>query len=129
MLLDTCHVAIRGAHADEALYFAKSIDAPQCQVERVAASRGESRLVELSAGTARALEWYWPTLHFATVAEAIRTTEIRSSDYIEANSIFTVVLTKPLQSGARVYVPALDQPHSWTSIVDVGHNAGYRCHR
>jgi hypothetical protein len=97
MLLDTCHVAIRGAHADEALYFAKSIDAPQCQVERVAASRGESRLVELSAGTARALEWCWPTLQ--------------------------------LQSGARVYVPALDQPHSWTSIVDVGHNAGYRCHR
>lgn len=52
-------------------------------------------------------------------AGRIRTTEIRSSDYIEANSIFTVVLTKPLQSGARVYVPALDQPHSWTSIVDV----------
>jgi nucleoside-diphosphate-sugar epimerase len=50
----------------------------------------------------------------------IRTTEVRSSDYIEANSIFTIVLTRPLLAGTRAYVPAaLDQPHSWTSIADV----------
>ena len=62
----------------------------------------------------------WRAALAAHQAGRIRTTEIRSSDYIEANSIFTVVLTKPLQSGARAYVPAaLDQPHSWTSIVDV----------
>jgi hypothetical protein len=62
----------------------------------------------------------WGAALAAHQAGRIRTTEIRSSDYIEANSIFTVVLTKPLQSGARAYVPAaLDQSHSWTSIVDV----------
>jgi nucleoside-diphosphate-sugar epimerase len=62
----------------------------------------------------------WRAALAAHLAGRIRTTEIRSSDYIEANSIFTVVLTKPLRSGTRAYVPAaLDQPHSWTSIVDV----------
>jgi hypothetical protein len=62
----------------------------------------------------------WRAALAAHQAGRIRTTEICSSDYIEANSIFTVVLTKPLQSCARAYVPAaLDQPHSWTSIVDV----------
>jgi len=62
----------------------------------------------------------WRDARAAHEAGRIRTTEVRSSDYIEANSIFTVVLTKPLLAGRRAYVPAaLDQPHSWTSIVDV----------
>lgn len=62
----------------------------------------------------------WRDALAAHEAGRIRTTEVRSSDYIEANSIFTVVLTKPLLAGTRAYVPAaLDQPHSWTSIADV----------
>jgi nucleoside-diphosphate-sugar epimerase len=62
----------------------------------------------------------WRDARAAHEAGRIRTTEVRSSDYIEANSIFTVVLIKPLLAGRRAYVPAaLDQPHSWTSIVDV----------
>lgn len=62
----------------------------------------------------------WRDALAAHEAGRVRTTEVRSSDYIEANSIFTVVLTKPLLAGTRAYVPAaLDQPHSWTSIADV----------
>src|SRR5256714_245580 len=53
-------------------------------------------------------------------AGRIRPTEVRGSDYLEANSIFSVVLGKPLLAGKRAYVPApLDVPHSWTSTVDV----------
>jgi nucleoside-diphosphate-sugar epimerase len=53
-------------------------------------------------------------------AGQIRATEVRASDYIEANSIFTFTLGKPLLAGKRAYVPApLDVPHSWTSITDV----------
>ncbi len=53
-------------------------------------------------------------------AGRIRATEVRGSDYLEANSIFSAVLGKPLLAGKRAYVPApLDVPHSWTSIVDV----------
>lgn len=45
---------------------------------------------------------------------------MRASDYIEANSIFSIVLAKPLLAGKRAFVPAaLDVPHSWTSITDV----------
>ena len=52
-------------------------------------------------------------------AGRIRVTEIRSSDYIEANSIMTVVLAKPILAGKRAFVPgALDVPHSWTAISD-----------
>ena len=62
----------------------------------------------------------WRAALAAHQAGRIRTTEVRSSDYIEANSIFTIVLTEPLLAGRRAYVPAaLDQPHSWTSITDV----------
>jgi nucleoside-diphosphate-sugar epimerase len=62
----------------------------------------------------------WRDALAAHEAGRIRTTEVRSSDYIEANSIFTFVLTKPLLAGKRAYVPAsLDQLHSWTSIADV----------
>lgn len=53
-------------------------------------------------------------------AGRIRTTEVRGSDYLEANSIFTAVLAKPLRAGRRGFAPApLDVPHSWTSITDV----------
>jgi nucleoside-diphosphate-sugar epimerase len=53
-------------------------------------------------------------------AGRIRATEIRGSDYIEANSIFSFTMAGPLSAGRRAYVPAaLDVPHSWTSIADV----------
>jgi len=52
-------------------------------------------------------------------AGRIRVTEIRSSDYIEANSILSFVLSKPILAGKRAFVPgALDVPHSWTAIGD-----------
>ena len=52
-------------------------------------------------------------------AGRLRVTEIRSSDYIEANSILSFVLAKPLLAGKRAFVPgALDVPHSWTAIAD-----------
>jgi nucleoside-diphosphate-sugar epimerase len=53
-------------------------------------------------------------------AGRIRATEVRGSDYLEANSILTFALAKPLLAGKRAYVPAaLDAPHTWTSIGDV----------
>lgn len=62
----------------------------------------------------------WLDAEAAHQAGRIRATEVRSSDYIEANSIFSIVLVKPLLAGRRAYVPAaLDVPHSWTSIPDV----------
>jgi nucleoside-diphosphate-sugar epimerase len=52
-------------------------------------------------------------------AGRIRVTEIRSSDYIENNSILSFVLAKPVLAGKRAFVPgALDVPHSWTAIID-----------
>jgi len=62
----------------------------------------------------------WLDAQAAHQAGRIRATEVRSSDYIEANSLLTIVLAKPLLAGKRAYVPsALDVPHSWTSINDV----------
>jgi nucleoside-diphosphate-sugar epimerase len=56
----------------------------------------------------------------AALASGIRTTEVRGSDYIEANSLFSAALAAPLRAGKRAYVPTpLDVPHSWTSITDV----------
>ncbi len=52
-------------------------------------------------------------------AGRLRVTEVRSSDYVEANSILSVVLQKPIRAGKRAFVPgALDVPHSWTTIGD-----------
>jgi len=52
-------------------------------------------------------------------AGRLRVTEIRSSDYVEANSILSFVLAKPIRAGKRAFVPgALDVPHSWTTIAD-----------
>lgn len=53
-------------------------------------------------------------------AGRIRVTEVRGSDYIEANSIFSFVLAKALFAGRRAFLPtALDVPHTWTAIGDV----------
>jgi len=55
-------------------------------------------------------------------AGKLRVTEIRSSDYVEANSILSFVLAKPIRAGKRAFVPgALDVPHSWTTIADAAH--------
>jgi nucleoside-diphosphate-sugar epimerase len=49
----------------------------------------------------------------------IRTTEVRASDYIEANGLLAFGLGKPLLAGKRAYPPApLDVPHSWSSVHD-----------
>lgn len=47
-------------------------------------------------------------------------TEVRASDYIQAQSLLSYFLAKPLLSGRRAFVPSpLDEPHTWTSINDV----------
>ena len=62
----------------------------------------------------------WRDALAAHRAGRLRATEVRASDYIEANSIFSFVLRAPLLAGRRAWVPGeLDVPHSWTSTVDV----------
>lgn len=62
----------------------------------------------------------WRDALAAHQAGRIRATEVRGSDDIEANSIFSFALAVPLSARKRAYVPAaLDVPHSWTSIADV----------
>jgi nucleoside-diphosphate-sugar epimerase len=62
----------------------------------------------------------WRAALAAHQAGKIRATEVRASDYLEANSIFSFVLAKPLLAGQRAWVPGkLDVPHSWTSVRDV----------
>jgi nucleoside-diphosphate-sugar epimerase len=52
-------------------------------------------------------------------AGRIRTTEVRASDYIEANGLLSF-LGAPLLAGKRAYSPSpLHVPHSWTSVADV----------
>jgi nucleoside-diphosphate-sugar epimerase len=52
-------------------------------------------------------------------AGRVRATEVRSSDYLEANSLFSEAVARPLRAGRRAFVPApLDVPHSWTSVTD-----------
>jgi nucleoside-diphosphate-sugar epimerase len=61
----------------------------------------------------------WRDALAAHEAGRIRATEVRASDYIEANSILSTVLGKPLLAGSRAYSPGpLDVPHSWNSISD-----------
>lgn len=61
----------------------------------------------------------WRTALARHEASRLRATEVRASDYVEANSIFSAVLAAPLRAGRRAYVPTpLDVPHSWTSIAD-----------
>jgi nucleoside-diphosphate-sugar epimerase len=62
----------------------------------------------------------WREALAAHQAGRIRATEVRASDYIQANSIFALAMGKPLLGGKQAQVPAaLDAPHSWTSINDV----------
>lgn len=62
----------------------------------------------------------WRDMLAAHEAGKVRATEVRASDYIEANSIFSFVLARPLLAGTRAYVPGkLDVAHSWTSVADV----------
>jgi nucleoside-diphosphate-sugar epimerase len=61
----------------------------------------------------------WTDALAAHNAGRIRTTEVRASDYIEANGMLAVAMGKQLLAGKRAYAPApLDVPHSWTSITD-----------
>jgi nucleoside-diphosphate-sugar epimerase len=61
----------------------------------------------------------WRTALARHEAGRIRVTEVRGSDYLEANSVLAIV-AKSLLAGRRAYVPgALDVPHTWTSVVDV----------
>jgi nucleoside-diphosphate-sugar epimerase len=92
------------------LYGYGPVDAPITAVTPLAATHPKLRL--------RAQ--MWRDALAAHQAGRIRATEVRGSDYIEANSVFSVVLAAPLSAGKRAYVPAaLDVPHSWTSIADV----------
>lgn len=61
----------------------------------------------------------WQDQLAAQQAGRIRTTEVRASDYIEANGLLSFGLGAALLAGKRAYSPApLDVPHSWTSIED-----------
>ena len=71
MLLDTRLAAIREAHADEALFLRKVSTHRNARSSVWQPRAVKAGWWSLSVATARALEWYWPTLHFATVAEAI----------------------------------------------------------
>ncbi|HEY1488625.1 MAG TPA: NAD-dependent epimerase/dehydratase family protein, partial [Micromonosporaceae bacterium] len=62
----------------------------------------------------------WRDALAAHEAGTIRATEVRASDYIEANGLLASGLGKQLLDGKRGYSFApLDVPHSWTSISDV----------
>jgi nucleoside-diphosphate-sugar epimerase len=64
----------------------------------------------------------WLDALAAHEAGRIRTTEVRSSDYIGAGSqsILTMLVLPKVMNGGRVSVPAdLDAPHSWTYVGDV----------
>src|SRR5580693_1936197 len=61
----------------------------------------------------------WQDALAAQEAGRIRVTEVRASDYIEANSLLSTAIGKPLLAGSRGYSPwPLDVPHSWTSVTD-----------
>ena len=92
------------------LYGYGPVDAPITPVTPLAATHPKLRLrAEM-----------WRDALAAHQAGRIRATEVRGSDYVEANSIFSFALAAPLSAGKRAYVPAaLDVPHSWTSIADV----------
>jgi nucleoside-diphosphate-sugar epimerase len=61
----------------------------------------------------------WQDALAAHQAGRIRATEVRASDYIQANSVLSYGLGRPLLAGRRAYSPApLDVPHTWTSTSD-----------
>jgi nucleoside-diphosphate-sugar epimerase len=62
----------------------------------------------------------WRDALAAHEAGRLRATEVRGSDYLQANSVFAIAVAKPMLAGRRAYSPTpLDVPHSWTSINDV----------
>jgi nucleoside-diphosphate-sugar epimerase len=62
----------------------------------------------------------WQQALAAHQAGRVRATEVRASDYIEANSMFSDLVAAPVLAGRVASVPAaLDMPHSFTSIDDV----------
>jgi nucleoside-diphosphate-sugar epimerase len=62
----------------------------------------------------------WRAALGAHEAGRIRATEVRASDYIEANGILSWGIGAPLLAGRRAYsLSPLDVPHSWSSIVDL----------
>jgi nucleoside-diphosphate-sugar epimerase len=91
------------------LYGYGAVDGPITQKTPLAATHPKLRL--------RAEMWREAlALH---EAGRIRATEVRGSDYIEANSVLSTVIGKPLLAGKRAYAPGpLDVPHSWTSTAD-----------
>jgi nucleoside-diphosphate-sugar epimerase len=61
----------------------------------------------------------WDDMLTAHQAGRIRATEVRASDYIEANSMLSFGIGSAVLAGKRAYVIApLDVPHSWTSVHD-----------
>ena len=61
----------------------------------------------------------WQDALAAHEAGRIRMTEVRASDYIEANSLISSAIGKPLLAGSRAFAPGpLNVTHSWTSITD-----------
>jgi hypothetical protein len=68
----------------------------------------------------------WNDVLAAHQAGRIRAVEVRGSDYIEANSILSTVIGKPVLAGRRAYAPGpLDVQHSWTSIHDCARTLAY----
>ncbi len=64
-------------------------------------------------------ERMWDDMLAGHQAGRIRATEVRASDYIEANSLLSLMIGTAILAGKRGYVPApLDVPHSWTSVHD-----------
>lgn len=62
----------------------------------------------------------WRAALAAHRAGRIRATEVRASDYIEANSVFSFAIGGAVRAGRRAYTPTpLDVPHTFTSITDV----------
>ena len=91
------------------LYGYGQVDGPMTQQTPLAATHPKLRL--------RAD--MWKDALAAHEAGRIRTTEVRASDYIEANGLLSYGLGAALLAGKRAYVPSpLDVPHSWTSISD-----------
>jgi nucleoside-diphosphate-sugar epimerase len=92
------------------LYGYGEVDGPITETTPLAATHAKLRL--------RADMWREALA--AHRAGRIRATEVRASDYLEDNSLLTLVLGKPLLAGKRAFVPVpLDVPHSWTAIADV----------
>jgi nucleoside-diphosphate-sugar epimerase len=53
-------------------------------------------------------------------AGRLRATEVRASDYIEANSVFGALLGAPIRAGKRCWSPLpVDVPHTFTAIADM----------